>query len=130
MKNVRIRKAFMITVALSGVILNVAYGTGLLSSFIDPQYNSTLRGILISAIILEFSWAALLLWVVFKPFERRPILLFTIIPILSGNIFHSISQHMDGQGDAGSMALNTVFGLLYAGLYAGAYCLGKPDEEK
>ena len=61
MKNVRIRKAFMIAVAISGVILNAAYGASLLSSFIDPQYNNAVREILISAIILEFSWAALLL---------------------------------------------------------------------
>ena len=66
---------------------------------------------------------------VFKPFERRHILLFTLIPILSGNLLHSINQHMDGHGGAGSMALNTAFGLLYAGLYALAYYLGKPDEK-
>jgi hypothetical protein len=116
-------------VAFSGALLNVAYGVGLLRAFFDPQYNNTIREILISAIILEFGWAVLLLWVVFRPFERRHILLFTVIPILFGNILHSINQFMDTRGSPGSIVINTLFGLLYSGLYVVAYFSGKPDKK-
>lgn len=129
MKNIRIRQTYIIVIALSGVILNALYGVSLSRAFFDTQYTSSIREMLISAIILEFSWALLLLWVVFKPFERRHILLFTIIPILFGNILHSISQLMDAPGSYGSIALNTIFGLFYAGLYAVAYFLGKSDDQ-
>jgi len=110
MKSIQARKIIIIIVALSGAILNVTYGMGLLKAFFDPQYNQAIREILISAIILEFGWTALLLWVIFKPFERRHILLFTIIPIFSGNILHSVSQSMDGSGSAGAFVTNTIFG--------------------
>ena len=128
MKSIRTRKIIIIIVALSGTILNALYGISLLKSFFDPQYDHVIREILISAIILEFGWTALLLWVIFKPFERRHILLFTIIPIFFGNILHSVSQLMDSSGSAGAIVTNTIFGLLYSGLYAFAYFLGKPDE--
>jgi hypothetical protein len=38
------------------------------------KVNFAVRQILLSAIILEFGWMALLLWVVLKPFERRRIM--------------------------------------------------------
>lgn len=129
MKNIRIRQAFIIAIALSGVVLNILYGINLLREFFDAQYNSAMREILISAIILEFSWAMLLLWLVFKPFERRHILLFTIIPIVFGNILHSVNQLMDTPGNYGSIKSNTIFGLCYAGLYVFAYFLGKSDDK-
>jgi hypothetical protein len=129
MKNIRARKTFMVVVALSGAALNILYGVKLLKEFFDPQYNGAIREILISAIILEFAWAVLLLWLVFKPFERRHILLFTIIPILFGNILHGVSQLMDAPGNYGSIFINTIFGLCYAGLYVFAYFLGKSDDK-
>jgi hypothetical protein len=130
MKNIKVRKAFIVAVALSGVVLNILYGIKLLTDFFDPQYNGAIREILIAAIILEFSWAFLLLWVAVNPFERRHILLFTIVPILSGNILHSVSQQMDTPGGYGAMVLNTIFGFFYAGLYAAAFFLGKPDKKQ
>ena len=128
MKSNRIRKAIIIAVALSGVILNAAYCIGFVRAFFDPQYNFAIREILVSAIVLEFGWMALLLGVVLKPFERRHILLFTIIPILFGNILTGINQLMDTPGNLGPFVMNTVFGLLYSGLYVSAYFLGKPAE--
>src|SRR3989304_5281213 len=101
MKNNRIRKAIIIAVALSGVILNAAYCIGFIRAFFDPQYNFAIRQILVSAIILEFGWMALLLWVVFKPFEARYILLLTIIPLFFGNILTGINQLMDTPGNLG-----------------------------
>ena len=128
MKNIQVRKAIIIIVALSGVILNAAYCIGFIRAFFDPQYNFTIRQILVSAIILEFGWMALLLWVVFKPFEARYILLFTIIPIFFGNILTGINQLMDTPGNLGAFVTNMIFGLLYSGLYFFAYSLGKPAE--
>ncbi len=128
MKNNRIRQAVIIAVALSGAILNAVYCIGFLRAFFDPQYNFAIRQILVSAIILEFGWMALLLWVVLKPFERRAILLFTIIPIFFGNILAGINQLMDTPGNLGAFVINTLVGLVYSGLYVLAYLLGKPAE--
>ena len=129
MKNINARKVFIVAVALSGVVLNMLYGIKLLTDFFDPQYNVAIREILITGIILEFSWALLLLWVVAYPFAGRHILLFTIVPILSGNILHSISQQMDSPGGYGAILLNTIFGIFYAGLYAVAFLLGKSEQQ-
>jgi hypothetical protein len=128
MQTIGLRKIFIIVVGLSGVIINAAYGTSLLRAFFAPQYNSAIREILISAIVMEFGWAALLAWVVFKPFERRHILLFTLVPVLLGNVLHSVSQFMESHGSAGAMALNTTIGLLYSGLYVVAFLVGKPNR--
>ncbi|NOY59553.1 MAG: hypothetical protein GXO75_11595 [Calditrichaeota bacterium] len=129
MNNIRIRRIIIIVVALSGAVINAVYGIGLLREFFNPQYNNAIREILISAIVLEFGWTALLVWVVFKPFERRSILLFTIVPILLGNILHSVNQFGHSGGNAGAIALNTIFGLLYSGLYVVAFLVGKPDNK-
>lgn len=116
----------MAVIALSGAILNAMYGAKLLAEFFNPINTDVIREILISAIILEFAWAALLVWVIFNPFERRHILLFTVFPVLLGNFMHSLNQLMGGQTDKqGGIVLNTIFGLIYAGLYAVAYYMGK-----
>ena len=130
MKNINSKKVFIVAVALSGVVLNILYGVTLLKEFFDTQYNGAIREVLISSIILEFTWALLLLWVILNPFERRQIFLFTMIPILSGNILHSISQQMDGHGSYVTVIWNTIFGLFYAGLYAVAFFFGKPDKKE
>lgn len=128
MKSYSARKVFIIAVALSGVMINIVYGIGLLGAFFDPRHTSAMREILISAIVLEFGWTALLLWMVVKPFERRHILLLTIIPILLGNIFHSVNHLMDSQGSASAIALNMTIGLIYSGFYVVAFRAGKPDN--
>ncbi|MBC8485642.1 MAG: hypothetical protein ISS28_00600 [Candidatus Cloacimonetes bacterium] len=128
MNNIRIRKIIIVIAALSGTIINAIYGIGLLRVFFNPQYNNTIREILISAIVLEFGWFALLVWVVFKPFERRNILLFTIIPIFFGNILTGINQLMNTSVNMGHFVKNTLFGFLYSGLFFLAYILGKPAE--
>ena len=125
----RIKKIIIIAVALSGVIINAAYGISLLREFFAPQYDNAVREILISGITLEFGWAALLGWVVLKPFERRHILLFTIIPILLGNILHSANQFINLHRSVGVVALNVGIGLLFSALYVGAYLLGKSGDE-
>lgn len=127
MKNLNRRKAFIMGVAISGIVINLVYGSALLRSFFNPHYSSAIREILISAIVLEFGWTALLIWVIFKPVERCPILLFTIIPILLGNIFHSANQFGDHSAGFGSIFLNTLIGFLYSGLHYGAYLSGKSE---
>lgn len=77
MKDERIRKAIVIGVALIGAALNGYYGIQLFKAFLAPQTDFAVRQILVSAIVLEFGWMALLIWVVFKTFEKRDILLFT-----------------------------------------------------
>lgn len=126
----RMKKIIIIVVALSGIIVNATYGIGLLKDFFYTQYNNEIREILISGIALEFGWTALLCWMVFKPFERRHMLLFTIIPILLGNILHSINQCINFHRSAGMIALNIGIGFLYSALYVGAYFLGRPGNEK
>jgi hypothetical protein len=125
MKNNRIRKSFIITVALSGAVINTVYSFGILRAFFDPRYNNAIREIMISAAVLEIGWIALLVWVVIKPFERRQILLFTIIPILLGNILHSVNQFETLSENTSAILLNTAFGLLYSGLYVVAFIVGR-----
>ncbi len=130
MNNNQIKKNVIRFVALSGVVVNAAYGIGLLNVLFANQYNNEIREILISGIALEFGWVALLGWVIFKPFEGRSLLLFTIIPILLGNILHSANQFMNFHKSIGTVALNVGIGLLYSALYVGAYFLGKSGEKK
>jgi hypothetical protein len=129
MKNDRVRKSVVMVFALSGVILNVFYCIGFFQAFFDPQYNFAIREFLVSAIVLEVGWMALLLWTILKPFERRHILLFTIIPIFFGNLLTGINQWMDAPGQFGFFVSNTVFGLLYSALFLFAYILGKPVKD-
>jgi hypothetical protein len=130
MKNIRIRKSVVIAVALSGAVINAVYSVDLLRAFFDPHYNNAIKEIMISAAVLEIGWITLLVWVVIKPFERRHILLFTIVPILLGNILHGVNQFGTHSGNASAIALNTVFGLLYSGLYVGAFLLGKGENNQ
>ena len=125
MKNIIFKKSIIIAVALSGAVINAVYFVAIFKALFDPQYNNTIREIIISAAVLEIGWIALLLWVAIKPFERRHILLFTIVPILLGNIFHSVNQFQTLRESLNAMALNTALGLLYSGLYLVAFLAGK-----
>jgi hypothetical protein len=129
MKNIRIRKSLIIAIALSGAAINAVYSFDILSAFFDPQYNNAVREILISAAALEIGWISLLVWLIFKPFERRHILLFTIVPILLGNFFYSANQFESHSDNLSAIALNTAFGILYSGLYVAAYMAGKGEKE-
>jgi hypothetical protein len=129
MKNIKIRKSLIIAVALSGAIINAVYSVDILRTIFDPQYNNAIREIMISAVVLEVGWITLLVWVINNPFERRSILLFTIVPILLGNIFHGVNQFGTHSGNAWEIALNTAFGLLYSGLYIVAFMAGKNKKQ-
>jgi hypothetical protein len=130
MKNPKIRKSIIIAVALSGAVINAVYCIDLLRAFFDPHLNNAIREIVISAVVLEIGWIALLCWVIVKPFQGRHILLFTIVPVLLGNILHSVSQFMAHSGNASAIALNVVSGLLYSGLYVVAFIAGKGESKK
>jgi len=124
----RIRKSAIIVVALSGAAINIVYSIDLLAAFFDPQYNNFIKDIMISAVVLEIGWISLLVWVIFNPFERRHILLFTIVPILLGNILHSVNQFGAYSENASAFLLNTTFGLFYSGLYIAAFVAGKEGK--
>jgi hypothetical protein len=128
MKNLRIRKSLIIAVALSGAVINAVYSVDILRSIFDSQYNNAIKEIMISAVVLEIGWITLLVWVIINPFERRHILLFTIVPILLGNILHGVNQFGTHSGNARAIALNTAFGLLYSGLYIVAFMAGKGEK--
>jgi hypothetical protein len=125
MKGIHVKKFIIITVALSGVIINVAYGLSLLNAFFSLKCDNAIREIIISGIALEFGWVALLSWMIFKPVERRFILLFSVIPLLLANILQSTNQCIYLHKSPSMIALNIGIGVLYAGLYVGAYFLGE-----
>lgn len=129
MKKNRIRKSVIIGVALSGVLTNAVYSVDLFRAFFDPYYNNAIREIIISAVVLEIGWIALLVWVIIKPFERRHILLITIVPILLGNILHSVSQFGTHSGNSSAILISTAFGLFYSGLYVVAFIVGKGAKQ-
>jgi uncharacterized membrane protein len=85
---------------------------------------------MILAIVLEIGWAMLLVWVILKPFEKRHILLFTAVPILLGNILHSLNQFGTHFDNFNAIAVNTIFGVLYSGLYVVAFMAGKNAQEE
>jgi predicted MFS family arabinose efflux permease len=120
-----IKKIIIIVVALSGVIINTLYGIGLLKDLFPAHYNNEINGFLISGIALNFGWAALLGWMIFKPFERRHILLLTIIPMLLANILQSANNYINLHTSVVIIALNIGVGFLYSALWIGAYFLAK-----
>lgn len=122
------RKAYIGCVALSGVTINIVYGVELLKALFDPQFNNTVREILISAVALEFGWAALLLWVIGNPCERRHIVLFTAIPMIIGNLLHSINQAVNTDIEITGNAINMAGGFFIAGLFVFAFFLGKQSN--
>jgi hypothetical protein len=122
MKNIKIRKSLIIAVALSGAIINAVYSVDILRTIFDPQYNNAIREIMISAVVLEIGWITLLVWVINNPFERRSILLFTIVPILLGNIFHGVNQFGTHSGKRmGNCPKHgfraSLFRIVYCGVY-------------
>lgn len=125
MKAIQIKKIIIVAIAFSALVINVVYGINLLSAFFTFQCDNATREIIISGIALEFGWVVLLGWMIFKPIERRYILLFTVIPIILGNIFHSANQFLNLHKDPFMIALNIGIGILYAALYVLAYFLGR-----
>lgn len=125
MNGQRFRRIYFIAVTLLGVIINGFYGVELLREFYSPRPGPAFREVLISAIALELGWAALLIWVIFKPSERRHVLLFTAASMLIGNLLHGLDQYLYLGEGAGAMAGNLVFGLLFAGLFVTAFWAGK-----
>jgi hypothetical protein len=65
---------------------------------------------------------------ILNPFERRHILLFTIVPILLGNVLHGVNQLGTNSESLMAIALNTTFGLFYSGLYIVAFMAGKKKK--
>lgn len=124
----RIKPLFIIFITLTGVIINSAYGAGLLYEFCDPQTNDAFREVIISAIALEFGWAALLLWALMSPIERRHVLLFTAIPMVTGNVLHSTLQMLKSDSSGTIVTANSLAGLLIAGLFVLAYFIAKSAE--
>ena len=127
-KSVPITRRSVPTVAIRCLRFSVEYGVELINALFDPQFNNYVREILISAIALEFGWAALLLWVIGKPCERRHIVLFTAIPMIIGNLLHSINQSVNTNIEISGSALNLAGGFFIAGLFVFAFFLGKPSN--
>jgi len=133
MSGKRLRRIYFTVVTLLGVVINGVYGVELLRELFSPRTGAAFREVLISAIALEFGWAAMLIWVIFKPSERRHILLFTVIPLLTGNLLHGINQYIFLGEGIGTMARNWIVGLLFAGLFVTAFFAGKspvPDKQQ
>lgn len=128
MTNYRFRKSLLIAIALSGAVINASYTIDIVESIFSSQYNSAIKEIMISAAALEIGWITLLVWMILNPFERRHILLFTIVPILLGNILNGVNQLGPHSENLMAIALNTIFGLFYSGLYIVAFMAGKKNN--
>jgi hypothetical protein len=126
MKN-RTKKILLVGTAAFGILINALYGIGLTASFFDSQLEASVRDVLISAIALEWGWTVLLVSVLFQPFEKRFLLLFTAVPMILGNLFHSLQEILFANPDPAAILLNTVVGLSIAGWFVAAYFLGKPS---
>jgi len=129
MTQTTLRKAFTVSVALIGIVTNMTYGSALVNMFIDPNQPGVIREILISGIVLEFGWSALLIWTAFKPFERRYVLLFTMGAALLGNVLHSVNHIIVHGISPDTLVTHTIFGVLYSGLYLVAFRAAKPEAK-
>ena len=121
-----LRSGFAAAVAGVGVLINGLYGAELSATLLNPATERVVREISISAVSLEFGWAALLVWVAFRPTERRGILLFTAISMLLANTLHGVFQ-LDSAGVA-ALAVNMAFGFIFAGLFVAAYVAAGPTQ--
>jgi hypothetical protein len=121
MNSQKIRSTYVVCVILFGISLNAIYGIELWRSFFDPQFDNATREIIISAIALEFGWAALLLWVLFKQGERRHVLLMTAIPIAIGNLLHSLNQSLFAEIGPTKIVLNLAIGGMVVGSFVLAF---------
>ncbi len=121
MNRQRARSAYVVCAILFGFSINVFYGIELWWDFFDPQYNNSTREIIISAIALEFGWAALLLWALCKPGARRHILLMTAIPIAMGNLLHSLNQSIFADIESTEIVLNMAIGGVVVGSFVMAF---------
>lgn len=130
MFTLKTRKNIIRSIAFIGVVINATYASLLLKGLFDPGFDNSVREILISAIALEFGWAAILIWAMLKPIERRHLLLFTAIPLALSNFLHSMNQLVYSYTGAGAIALNFMVGITFAGLFVFAFYLGKPDTFK
>lgn len=129
MLNYRLRKTLIIAVALSGAFINSIYAIEIVGSIISSQYSHAITEMMISAAVLEIGWIVLLIWMVRNPFERRHILLITIVPILLGNILHGLNQFgIDGE-NLMAITLNTSYGIAYSGLYILAFIAGNESKK-
>jgi len=125
MSGQRFRRIYFYAVTILGVVINGFYGVELLLEFFSPRPNPEFREVLVSAVTLEFGWATLLIWVLFRPSARRHVLLFTAASMLIANLLHGFDRWAHLGGRAGAMAGNLVVGLLIAGLFVGAFWAGK-----
>ncbi len=120
-----IRRGFVFIIMLAGVMINSVYGVSLLSRYVMMKKTGEFREILISGISLEFAWAALLLWALFRPFERRYVLIFTAMAMLTANILHSLDQFFVSDAGICSAALNLIIGMTISALFVIAFFIAK-----
>jgi len=125
MNNPRHQKRLIRVIALAGIGINFAYGIGLLHSFFSPQLSHEVQEILISAIALEFGWAALLTRVVVWPLESRHLLLFTGLTMALANGLHAMHQWVHTGDSTGAIALNLLTGMMITGLFVLAAFIGQ-----
>jgi len=117
------RKLFVAGMALCGAAVNGLYCLGLFKAYLDPNSTEAVREIIISALAPSLGWCTLLVWAALKPFERRHILLFAIVPMVTGNLLHSLRLGQDPGGSVAGLALNASGGLIFVVLFAAAFAL-------
>jgi hypothetical protein len=122
----KVTKACVLCVILFGAVINMFYGFALVKEFFALQLNDSVREILISAIALEFGWAVLLLWALGDPCARRHVVLLTAIPMLIGNLFHSLNQALFAGGTPMEIVANLLIGTAVAGLFVLAFVFSSP----
>jgi len=122
----KVRKASVFCVVLFGASINIFYGLELVKEFFDLQLNDRVREILISAIALEFGWAALLLWVLGDPYARRHVVLLTALPMIIGNLLQSSNQALFLGSTPVEIAVNLLLGSAVAGLFVLAFIFSEP----
>ncbi len=128
MTSTQTRRLFVRATLFIGVLITAGYGTEMLVQFITTPFSVEIKEILISGISLEFAWTTLLLWALFKPFDRRHVLLFTAIAMLATNSLYSFNQMLFSGSSIGTVALNLTAGMVFSGLFVLAFVLARPKS--
>ena len=124
------QKRLIQAMALAGIALNFIYGAGLLYSFFSLRFSNEIKEILISAIALEFGWAALLTRAVVRPLESRHLLFFTGISMMFGNLLLSIHQWLHLGNSTGAIATHLLLGTVVAGLFVLTCFISQPLRQE
>ncbi|MBN1541930.1 hypothetical protein JW992_07260 [candidate division KSB1 bacterium] len=126
--SIGIRRGFVAATFIAGIAINAAYAAELTAQFFASETGLETGRILISALTLEIAWAALLVWALFNPGERRQVLLLTALAMWAANLLHSQLSIRLGASSPDGAAVNLIAGTAFSAWFVFAFLVAKPTR--